>query len=85
MKTSKQIGRKTPCDPAKVDAFDYSGLSPEFFSFSKPAQRALLNNGIKTPADLSKWNIADIMKLHGIGPASKPKLLALQKKSGKSK
>jgi len=85
MKNSKKNCTKPACDSAKADAFDYSGLSPDFASFSKPAQRALLNHGIKTPADLAKWNVGDVMKLHGIGPASKPKLLAAMKKAGKSK
>jgi hypothetical protein len=39
-----------------------------------PAKRALENNRILTVALLSKFTEADILKLHGIGPGSLPKL-----------
>jgi predicted RecB family nuclease len=41
-----------------------------------PARRALENNGIKTVKQLSEFTKADILKLHGMGPASMPKLQA---------
>ena len=41
---------------------------------SAPARRALENAGIKTLADLSKHTEAGILKLHGMGPGSLPKL-----------
>jgi hypothetical protein len=37
-----------------------------------PARRALENNGIKTPVQLSKKTEAEILKLHGMGPATMP-------------
>src|ERR1700761_5907799 len=40
-----------------------------------PARRALENQGIKTVKQLSEFTKADILKLHGMGPASMPKLL----------
>jgi hypothetical protein len=40
-----------------------------------PARRALENKGIKTVKQLSGFTKADILKLHGMGPASIPKLL----------
>ncbi|WAC13593.1 RNA polymerase alpha subunit C-terminal domain-containing protein [Dyadobacter pollutisoli] len=39
---------------------------------SAPARRAMENNGILTVFQLSKWTQKDVMKLHGIGPASLP-------------
>lgn len=39
-----------------------------------PARRALENAGIKTLAQLSQRSEAEILALHGTGPASMPKL-----------
>ena len=63
-----------PCDKAKTAQFDYSALGKSFAVLSKPAQRALINNGIYTTNDLSKWRRRDLAKLHGIGPSALPKL-----------
>ena len=63
-----------PCDKDKLAEFDYSRLSKSFEVLSKPAQRALINNGIYTTTDLAKWNRANLAKLHGIGPSVFPKL-----------
>jgi predicted RecB family nuclease len=41
---------------------------------SAPARRALENENIKTLKQLAGWTEADILKLHGMGPASLPKL-----------
>ena len=66
-----------PCEPEKVAEFDYSKLSDCFRTLSKPAQRALVNQGIHTPHDLAQWTSADLARLHGIGPSSFPKLEAI--------
>lgn len=49
---------------------------------SAPARRALVNNGIKSLNDLSRYTEEEILKLHGMGPFSIPKLKAALKKSG---
>jgi len=41
---------------------------------SAPARRALENKGIKTLKQLSKFSEEEILNLHGMGPASIPKL-----------
>lgn len=41
---------------------------------SAPAQRALAGAGINTLEQLAKKSEADILALHGMGPASMPKL-----------
>lgn len=63
-----------PCDKEETAQFDYSQLSQSFLGLSKPAQRALINNGIFKPDNLATWRRADIAKLHGIGPTTLPKL-----------
>jgi hypothetical protein len=67
------------CDPKIVASFDYSKLDPAFAKLSKPAQRALLNAGIRTPAALAKWTLKDVAALHGMGPGSFPVLKAALK------
>lgn len=67
--------RKAPrCDRKAVEAFDYTKLDATFAKLAKPAQRALINNGICTPHDLAAWTLTDVMKLHGIGPSALPVL-----------
>jgi len=41
---------------------------------SSPARNALEHHGIHTIEELSKYSEKEILKLHGIGPASMPKL-----------
>jgi hypothetical protein len=43
-----------------------------FAALSKPAQRALISNGIFSESDLAKWTFSDVKKMHGIGPSAVP-------------
>ncbi|HQT21844.1 MAG: hypothetical protein B7X86_04490 [Sphingobacteriales bacterium 17-39-43] len=45
-------------------------------SLGAPARRALENNGIKTLKQLSEYREAEILKFHGMGQSSLPKLRA---------
>ena len=47
-----------------------------------PARRALENNGIGTLKDLSKYSEEEILKFHGMGPGSIPKLRKALKEKG---
>lgn len=47
-----------------------------------PARRALENAGIGTVKQLSHYTEAEIMKLHGMGPSTLPKLRAALKEAG---
>jgi len=67
---------------ASVTTFDYSRLSGEFSKLGKPAQRALLNNGIRTPEDLAKRTLEEVLGFHGIGNSSVPILRAVLKEKG---
>jgi hypothetical protein len=70
----KAIGPKDPgrkpigpmCDQEVVARFDYSRLSADFSKLAKPAQRALLNNGIFSPAELSRRTLKAVSEFHGI-------------------
>jgi hypothetical protein len=61
-----------------------STLSPDFSELSKPAQRALANSGIHTPADLAKRTLNEIGELHGVGPSAFPILRKVLRKNGLS-
>lgn len=49
---------------------------------SAPARRALENKGIATLQQLSKYSEAEILSLHGMGPASMPTLRTALKAAG---
>jgi hypothetical protein len=51
---------------------------------SAPALRALLNAKITSLKQLAKHTPDDLLKLHGMGPSSIPKLKAALKKQGLS-
>ncbi|HDR8182492.1 TPA: RNA polymerase alpha subunit C-terminal domain-containing protein [Bacillus thuringiensis] len=51
---------------------------------SAPARRALEHHGIHTVEELSKYSEKEILKLHGMGPASLPKLRKALEESGLS-
>lgn len=51
---------------------------------SSPARRALENEGITTLEQLSNFSEKEILKLHGIGPSSIPKLKNALKEVGLS-
>jgi hypothetical protein len=53
-------------------------------SLVAPARRALENAGIKTPEQLSKYTIKELLELHGMGPSSIPKLSKVLKSKGLS-
>jgi hypothetical protein len=71
-------------DKALKDQFDYSPLTPTFSKLSKPAQRGLLNNGIRTPADLARKTLEEVTELHGIGPSAMPVLREALRRNGLS-
>jgi len=50
--------------------------------FSAPARRALENNGITTVQQLSTFSKTEVLKFHGMGPASLPKLEAAMEGEG---
>ncbi|WP_449536510.1 RNA polymerase alpha subunit C-terminal domain-containing protein [Ferdinandcohnia sp. Marseille-Q9671] len=51
---------------------------------SAPARRALEHNGITTIEQLSTYTEKEILKFHGMGPASLPKLRAALEENGLS-
>ena len=57
-----------PCEKEKKPKTGFLSL------LSSPARNALQHHGIHTIEELSKYSEKEILKLHGMGPASMPKL-----------
>lgn len=53
-------------------------------ALSAPARRALENKGIRTVQQLAAFSKKEVLALHGMGPASIPKLMNALKKVGLS-
>jgi DNA-directed RNA polymerase alpha subunit len=53
-------------------------------SLSAPARRALENNGVTSLQKLSTYREKEILKFHGMGPASLPKLRSALHEEGLS-
>ncbi|WP_416151782.1 RNA polymerase alpha subunit C-terminal domain-containing protein [Salipaludibacillus sp. HK11] len=51
---------------------------------SSPARNALVHEGIDTLQKLSEYTEKEILKIHGIGPASLPTMRTLLKEKGLS-
>jgi predicted RecB family nuclease len=65
------------CEAARTPAAEFmQGLSA-------PARRALEGVGLTTLAKLAKRTEREVLGLHGMGPASMPKLRAALRKAGK--
>ena len=69
-------------DERSKSGFDYSRLSKSFSGIAKPAQRALVNNGVFTTGDLAKRTRAEVATFHGVGPSVLPKLDAILRADG---
>ena len=79
-KRQKQEGHKKNL----LNSIDDSPLSGDFAELSKPAQRALVNSGVRTPADLAQKTPEEIAELHGVGPSAFPILRKVLRKNGLS-
>jgi len=60
-----------------------TGETP-FARLGAPAQRALKNAGILTTRDLAGYSEREILKLHGMGPGSLPKMREILDANGLS-
>ncbi|MEO6977218.1 MAG: RNA polymerase alpha subunit C-terminal domain-containing protein [Mucilaginibacter sp.] len=67
--------KTTDCPTCPVCEQERKPAAGFLSTLGAPARRALENNGIKTVKQLSEFTKAEILKFHGMGPASIPKLL----------
>lgn len=66
--------KSSECPTCPLCAEESKATDGFMSGLSAPAQRALQGAGIKTLRQLSQRTEQDILALHGIGPASMPKL-----------
>lgn len=76
--------KSTDCPTCPVCEMEKKPATGFLAMLASPARNALLREGIKTVARLSKYSEADILKLHGMGKASLPVLRKALRDSGRS-
>ena len=79
-----QYYKSTDCPTCPVCENERKATAGAFSGLSAPARRALENNGITTLPQLATYSEAEILKFHGMGPGSLPKLRELLKQQGLS-
>lgn len=81
-KNGHEFYKSSDCPVCPICEKERSSKDNFLSLFSTPARRALENNGIKTLEDLAKFTEKEILKFHGMGPASMPILKNELKKAG---
>jgi hypothetical protein len=71
-----------PVCPKCWSGFYKDNAQGDLPKLSAPALRALLNTKINKLSQLTKFTEAEILKLHGMGPATIPSLRAALKEKG---
>jgi len=79
-----QYYKSTDCPTCPICENERKVMAGVFSELSAPARRALENNGIATLSQLATYSEAEILKFHGMGPGSLPKLRGLLKQQGLS-
>lgn len=79
-----QYYKSSDCATCPVCQTERGKSAGVFAGLSAPARRALENSGISTLSQLAAHTEAEILKFHGMGPGSLPKLRELLKQQGLS-
>lgn len=66
--------KSTDCPTCPICENERNTNDSPFAGLGAPARRALENAGIKTPQQLSVFSEKEVLKLHGMGPGSLPKM-----------
>lgn len=74
--------KKSDCPICPICAAGEKRKDGFWADLSAPAQRALMGLGIETLEDLAKFSEAELLKQHGFGKASLPKLRARLEDAG---
>ncbi|HSI90623.1 MAG TPA: RNA polymerase alpha subunit C-terminal domain-containing protein [Adhaeribacter sp.] len=69
-----QFHKSSDCPTCPVCEKENKPNSGFLVTLSAPARRALENNGISTIHELAEYSEKEILKFHGMGKASLPKL-----------
>ncbi|MGZ3750637.1 MAG: RNA polymerase alpha subunit C-terminal domain-containing protein [Mucilaginibacter sp.] len=79
-----QYYKSSDCPVCPVCENERKADESPFGTLGAPARRALENNGISNLKQLSAYSEKQILKLHGMGPGSMPKLRGLLEEQGLS-
>lgn len=79
-----QYYKSTDCPTCPICERERLATGAVFFGLGAPAQRALENAGIADLNQLAACTERELLKLHGMGPASMPKLRELLSTQGLS-
>ena len=77
-----QYYKSSDCPVCPVCETERKGGTGFMALLSAPARRALENMGISSLQQLAEYSEKEILKQHGIGPSSLPKLRQLLAKNG---
>lgn len=69
-----QFYKSSDCPTCPVCEDEHKPKNGFLALISAPARRAVEGENIKTLEDLAKWTESEILKLHGMGPGTIPKL-----------
>ena len=81
-KQGHQYYKSTDCPTCPICEAAKKTTEGFLSTLSAPARRALESIGVKTIKQLSQHSRKEILSLHGMGPASLPKLSAALKEAG---
>lgn len=81
-KNGHEIYKSSDCPICPICEAEYLPKNDFLASIAAPARRALEREHIMTLEDLATWREQDILKLHGMGPSTIPKLKKALKDSG---
>ncbi|MFB9844566.1 RNA polymerase alpha subunit C-terminal domain-containing protein [Mucilaginibacter ginsenosidivorans] len=79
-----QYYKSSDCPTCPMCENERKAMAGVFSGLSAPARRALENNGISTPLQLAAFTEKEVLKIHGMGPGSLPKLRESLKRQGLS-
>ena len=74
--------KTSDCPACPICEKEHKPTTGFFADLSAPARRALENKGITTLQQLAVFSKKEILALHGMGPASMPKLSNALSKAG---
>ena len=74
--------KSTDCPACPICEAQKKSTDNFLSTLGAPARRALESIGVVTVQQLAKHSLEEILSLHGMGPASLPKLLAALKDAG---
>ena len=74
--------KRSACPVCPICAAQEAKQGGIFSRLASPTRRALQNAGIETAEDLANYTEEELLKLHGLGQASLPKIRLILEEAG---